>query len=46
MKEELTSEGVFYCFGCDSGLYIKIYHGVPILCPECGSTDVEPDDDD
>lgn len=46
MKKELTEGGLFYCLDCESGLYLQIYHGVPILCPECGSTKIEPEDDD
>lgn len=46
MRDDLTADGLFYCNACQTGLYLQIYHGTPILCPECGSTDIEPEDDD
>ena len=46
MKEELVGEGHFYCKDCETLSYLVYYNGVPIICPECGSTEMEYDDDD
>jgi len=44
-EKELTGEAHFYCTECKDEYYLVYYHGVPVLCPDCGSTKMELDED-